>query len=86
MCSGKPACGVGGGGVGGAGCTAAIGSCSGRRIAVRGLGEGLVRKRRVVGGGVGVREVGVEAERRAWCPQVIAIRSTAGERKNDAAV
>ena len=45
-----------------------------------------MRKRRVVGGGVGVREVDVEAERRAWCPQVIAIRSTAGERKNDAAV
>ena len=76
----------GGRGASGAGCTAAIGSCSGRRIAVRGLGEGLVRKRRVVGGGVGVREVGVEAERRAWCPQVIAIRGTAGERKNDAAV
>lgn len=43
---------------------------------------GLVRRRRVVGGGVGVREVGVEAERRAWCPQVIAI----GERENDSAV
>lgn len=85
MCSGKPVCGVGGGGGGGgAGCTA-IGSCSGRRIAVRGLG-GLVRRRRVVGGGVGVREVGVEAERRAWCPQVIAIGGTAEERENDAAV
>lgn len=71
---------------GGAGCTAAIGSCSGRRIAVRGLGEGLVRQRRVVGGGFGVREVGVEAERRAWCPQVIAIGGTAEEREKDAAV
>lgn len=72
------------GGGGGAGCTA-IGSCSGRRIAVHGLG-GLVRRRRVVGGGVGVREVGVEAERRAWCPQVITIGGTAEERENDAAI
>ena len=45
-----------------------------------------MRRRRVVGGGVGVREVGVEAERRAWCPQVIAIGGTAEERENDAAV
>ena len=46
----------------------------------------VTSRRRVVGGGVGVREVGVEAERRAWCPQVIAIGGTAEERENDAAV
>lgn len=47
-------------------------------VAVVGVGSqsagwGLARRRRVVGGGVGAGAVGVEAERRAWCPQVIAI-------------
>lgn len=34
----------------------------------------LLRRRRVVGGGFGAGAVGVEAEMRAWCPQVIAIK------------
>lgn len=47
-------------------------------VAVAGVGSqsagwGIAHRRRVVGGGVGARAVSVEAERRAWYPQVFAI-------------
>lgn len=44
-------------------------------------GSGLARRRRAVGGGAGARAVGVDAERRAWCPQVIAIGVTRRSKK-----